>query len=271
MDEIEALRVRVRKMYAGVDNPPQTPFFPEPPDAFVHPADFVDQLSEAVLANHTKINHPFCVKLVRGEWSREQLRAWVKQDFHAKVQTIRNDAMIVAMSATLEEMQKQASVVASEAGVDNSGYPSHPELWLRFGEGLGLSRDEIMRSKPSPLMQVVLDAERFRSTSQRIGGLPSNMRLGERINAVVYPIWADALEANYGVPREALTFFTAHGEADEDHGEIGRQIVMSRATDFETQQAIWRHHEASQAKQWINYDVFHQAALRLERLAPAAP
>jgi pyrroloquinoline-quinone synthase len=269
MDEIGQLRTRVRAMYTSLDNPPLTPYFPPPPSAFVEPPAFVDLLSEAVLANHTKINHPFCVKLVRGEWSRQQLQAWAKQDFHAKVQTIRNDAMIVATAATLEEMQKQASVVASEAGVDNSGYPSHPELWLRFGEGLGLTRDDMYASRPSPLMQVVLDAERYRSMSQRIGGLPSNMRLGERINAVVYPIWADALEEHYGIPRASLKFFTAHGEADEDHGEIGRQIVMSRATDHDTQVQIWQHHEASQAKQWINYDVFYQAALKVAQLAPA--
>jgi pyrroloquinoline-quinone synthase len=269
MEDLEALRSRVRQMYANIEEPPQTPYFPPAPDHFLEPDMFVDLLSEAVLVNHTKINHPFCVKLVRGEWSREQLQAWVKQDIHAKIQTIRNDAMIVATAPSLEEMQKQASVVASEAGVDGSGYPSHPELWLRFGEGLGLTRQEILRSEPSSLMQVVLDAERYRSMSQRIGGLPANMRLGERINAVVYPIWAEALERRYGVPRQALTFFTAHGEADEDHGEIGRQIVLSRATDFETQQRIWQHHEASQAKQWINYDVFYQAALRVARLATA--
>ncbi len=26
----------------------------------------------------TKINRPFCVKLVRGEWNLKQLQAWVK-------------------------------------------------------------------------------------------------------------------------------------------------------------------------------------------------
>jgi len=269
MDDIIALRARTKQMYAAITTLQQIPTFPPPPTEFLEPARFVDELSEVVLVNHTKINHPFCVKLVRGEWSREQLQAWVKQDFHAKVQTIRNDAMVVAMAPTLEEMKKQVRVVASEAGEDNSGYPSHPELWLRFGEGLGLSREAIMESRPSALMQVVLDAERFRSQNQRIGGLPSNMRLGERVNAIVYPLWAEALAEKYQVPLDHLTFFTAHGEADEDHGEIGRQVVMSRSTTFEVQQEIWRHHEASQAKQWINYDVFYQAAMRTQEPAYA--
>ena len=262
MEELPALRTRAKQMYSAITTLQQVPWFPPPPDRMLEPARFVDELAEAVLAHHTKINHPFCVKLVRGEWSRPQLQAWVKQDFHAKVQTIRNDAMILATAPTLEEMKKQASVVASEAGVDMSGYPSHPELWLRFGEGLGLTREEIVASQPSALMQVVLDAERYRSLSQRIGGLPSNMRLGERVNAVVYPIWAEVLAETYHVAPAALTFFTAHGEADEDHGEVGRQVVMSRATTFEAQQEIWLHHERSQAKQWVNYDVFYQAALR---------
>jgi pyrroloquinoline-quinone synthase len=262
MDDFVELRKRAKQMYANITTPQQQPYFPPPPKEFLDPEQFVDTLSELVFVHHTKVNHPFCVKLVRGEWMRPQLQEWVKQDFHAKVQTLRNDALIMATAATLQEMKKQATVVASEAGADNLGYPSHPDLWLQFAAGLGLTVEEVESTQLSPLMQIVLDAERYKSGNQKIGGLPSNMRLGERINAIVYPIWAEALEEKYGVPHEALTFFVAHGEADEDHGEIGRQIVMSRAITLEAQQQIWEHQAASQTKQWINYDAFYQAAMR---------
>jgi pyrroloquinoline quinone (PQQ) biosynthesis protein C len=119
-----------------------------------------------------------------------------------------------------------------------------------------------MRSEPSPLMQVILDAERYKSMKQNVGDLPANLRVGEKINSLVHPVWAEALRDKYHVPPQALEFFTAHGEADQDHGKLGEQIVLSRAVTYETQRAIWLHLKKSQAKQWVTYDAFYQAAMR---------
>jgi pyrroloquinoline-quinone synthase len=264
MASIAELRDRVRGMFRAIETPWQYPRFPEPPREFLPPDQFLALVSETVLTHHTKINHPFCVKLVRGGWSLKQLQAWVKEDFHAKVQTLRNDAYIVATAPNLEELQEQLKVLISECGEDLAGgkYPSHPELWLRFAEGLGLKREEVVRSEPSPLMQVILDAERYKSMKQNVGDLPANLRVGEKINALVHPVWAEALRDKYHVPPEALEFFTAHGEADQDHGKLGEQIVLSRAVAYETQRAIWLHLKKSQAKQWVTYDAFYQAAMR---------
>jgi pyrroloquinoline-quinone synthase len=264
MAGIAELRDRVREMFRAIETPWQYPRFPEPPAEFLPPDQFLALVSETVLTHHTKINHAFCVKLVRGEWSLRQLQAWAKEDFHAKVQTLRNDAYIVATAPNLEELQEQLKVLISECGEELAGgkYPSHPELWLRFAEGLGLKREEVMRSEPSPLMQVILDAERYKSMKQNVGDLPANLRVGEKINSLVHPIWAEALRDKYHVPPQALEFFTAHGEADQDHGKLGEQIVLSRAVTHETQRAIWLHLKKSQAKQWVTYDAFYQAAMR---------
>jgi pyrroloquinoline-quinone synthase len=266
MPSITELRDRVREMFRAVKQPSHYPHFPDPPKEFLPPETFLQLVSETVLTHHTKINHPFCVKLFRGEWTRKQLQAWVKEDFHAKVQTLRNDAYIVATAPNLEELQEQVKVLISECGEDLAGgkYPSHPELWLRFAAGLGLRREEVLQSEPSPLMQVILDAERYKSMKQNVGDLPANLRVGEKINALVHPIWAESLREHYNVPADALDFFTAHGEADQDHGKLGEQIVLKRAVNYESQKAIWLHLKKSQAKQWVTYDAFYQAAMLAE-------
>lgn len=262
MATITELRDRVRKMYRSIETPWPYSRFPDPPADFLPPQDFLELASETVLTYHTKINHPFCVKLVRGEWSIDQLKAWAKQDYHAKVQTLRNDAYIVATAPNLDELQEQLKVLISEAGENLAGgqYPSHPELWLRFAEGLGLHREEVMNSEPSPLMNVVLDAERYKSMRQNVGDLPANLRLGEKINSLVHPIWAESLRENYHIAPSALEFFMAHGEADQEHGRLGEQVVLSRAVTREAQRAIWMHLKRSAGKQWVNYDAFYQAA-----------
>ncbi len=265
MATIKELRDRVREMYKGIKTPWAYPRFPQPPEDFLPPEKFLEVVSEAVLVHHTKINHPFCIKLVRGEWSLSQLQAWAIQDYHAKVQTLRNDAYIVATAPNLDELREQLKVLICESGEDLAGgkYPSHPELWLRFAEGLGLRREDVTKSEPSPLMQVVLDAERFRSMKQNIGDLPANLRVGEKINSLVHRIWAEAFAEKYHIRPEALDFFTAHGEADQDHGKLGEQIVLSRAVTKEAQRAIWMHLKTSQGKQWVTYDAFYQVALQV--------
>ncbi len=108
-------------MYKGTKTPWAYPRFPQPPEDFLPPEKFLEVVSEAVLFHHTKINHPFCVRLVRGEWSKSQLQAWAIQDYHAKVQTLRNDAYIVATASNLEELQEQLKVLISKSGEDLAG------------------------------------------------------------------------------------------------------------------------------------------------------
>ena len=263
MEDFVALRKRAKSMYEANSSPRHNPEFPPAPTRFLAPEEFLAQLAEAVFVNSPKVQHPFIAKLVKGEWSLNQIREWAKEGYHDKVQTIRNDAMIVATSPTLEEMKKQASVLACEVGLESSGEPSHPELWLQFGEALGLSREEIMNSKPTAITEIVLTAEHARSMTQKIGGLPTNLRLGERVTSIVYPIWAEVLREKYQVSKEGVKFFTAHEEADEDHSDIGKQIVISRATTPEMQQEMWSHQERSIARQWVSYDGYYQATARV--------
>jgi hypothetical protein len=108
-------------------------------------------------------------------------------------------------------------------------------------------------------MQLIIDEERYRGLRLTIGGLPSNLRLGERINALVFAIWAEVLRDKYHVPEKALDFFHAHA-VDEEHGKVGERVIMSRATTKEAQTDIWMRLKKGQAKQWINYDVYYEAA-----------
>jgi len=261
--QLEQEKARVVAMYEAIRNPWQFPRFPDPPREFVPIKEFIDLAKETVLTHHTKINHPFCVKLYRGEWSRRQLQAWVLQEYHGVMQTLRNDAHIVANAGTLEEIREQLMVLIEEAGEDLVGgkYPAHPELFIRFAEGLGLKRETVTASEPSALMQLIIDDERYRGLRLTIGGLPTNLRLGERINALVFPIWADVLQEKYQVPRQALEFFYAHA-VDISHGKVGEDVLTRRVGTYETQQQIWMQLKRGQARQWVNYDAYHQAALQ---------
>ncbi len=187
---------RARGLYKSITTPWKRPRFPDPPSELLPAEKFLELAKEAVLVHHTKINHPFCVKLFRGEWTVKELHGWIKQEYHAVMQTLRNDANIVANAGTLAEIRDQLSVLIEEAGEDICGgkYPAHPELFVRMGEGLGLKREEIINSEPSALMQLIIDEERYRGLRLTIGGVkgstPWFSRFGPRFCAIstMFPI-----------------------------------------------------------------------------------
>lgn len=124
-----------------------------------------------------------------------------------------------------------------------------------------MKREEVVNSEPSALMQLIIDNERYKGLRLTIGGLPTNLRLGERINALVFPIWADVLKEKYQVAPEALEFYYAHA-VDINHGKVGEEILVKRIGTKETQHEVWMQLKRGQAKQWINYGAYHQAALQ---------
>src|SRR5918996_3440859 len=149
MGTIAADMERVRELYKPIRTPWKRPRFPDPPGESLPAEKFLELAKEAVLIHHTKINHPFCVKLFRGEWTVKQLHGWIKQEYHAVMQALRNDANIVANAGTLEEIRAQLGVLIEEAGEDICGgkNPAHPELFFRMGGGLGVEGEGVIKSE----------------------------------------------------------------------------------------------------------------------------
>lgn len=252
------LQEKAEEVYAAKDFSWDRPWFPPPPDKQLDPKEFAERVAEAAFLCNDQLRHPFVPRLLRGELSREELIGWVKADFPFLVNVIRNDAMIVATARDLEEMRSQMHVLIEEAGEDLAGgeYPSHPQLWLRFGQALGVPAKEIREAPVHPIMEIFLESGRLRSLQRRIGEAPTNLRLSERARALVYPLWQRALERHYGLPEEALVFFAAHGEADWGHGSIGTEIIASRATTRADQLRLWELQRHGLERSWIRMDIW---------------
>ena len=76
MEDFVALRKRANAMYESNTSPRHSPYFPPPPSQFLSPEEFLVQLAEAVFVNSPKVQHPFVVKLVKGEWSLKHIQEW---------------------------------------------------------------------------------------------------------------------------------------------------------------------------------------------------
>lgn len=93
---------------------------------------------------------PFIAALIKGELPKEALRLWVKDLY-----PYWDEALVYATGAvyikTNDEpsrthmLRRMVDVEGEEVVHDLTDWrtPSYEELWLRFGEGLGLDRDEV--------------------------------------------------------------------------------------------------------------------------------
>jgi len=224
--------------------------FPPPGDALA-PDEFLDRLTDAALQNHPRLRHPFAVRLAAGRWTKRQIQEWVRQDYARIVAVIRRHSLLAANASDYETVWELLTRVKAEADVDPVGgtFFSLPQLWIKFGIALGLSREEIVESRPHPglalLNEAMLSEVRFSAA------LPVRDVVDAALDPVFYRLWGETLERTLDLPREALDFFWAMA-ADRWGEETGRAILARRLASPESQAALWNQYraEAEGDREW---------------------
>ncbi|MGH9784997.1 MAG: hypothetical protein ACRD88_12520 [Terriglobia bacterium] len=224
--------------------------FPPPGDALA-PDEFPDRLADAALQNHPRLRHPFAVRLVAGRWTKRQTQEWVRQDYQRIIAVIRRHALLAANVSDYETVWELLTRVKAEADVDPVGgtFFSLPQLWIKFGIALGLSREEIVESRPHPGLALLHDA--MISEARFSAALPVCDVVDAALDPVFYRLWGEALERTFELPREALDFFWAMA-ADRWGEETGRTILARRSASPGAQAALWNQYraEAEGDREW---------------------
>jgi len=136
------------------------------------------------------------------------------------------------------------NLIEEERGDDN-----HPELWLRFAEGVGATRDEVKQAELLPSTS---------DTVTRLKSLTANAdyRLGV---AALYAYESQipevaktkraGLKTFYGIEdARTVSFFTAHETADLVHRQIEMKILSDRCdTDEAREETIVAARESARS------------------------
>lgn len=103
------------------------------------PQDFVAQLRAQGTRYHNL--HPFHVRMDAGQLSREELRRWVANRFYYQRCIPLKDAAILSNCPEIEVRRQWIQRILDHDGTsDGTG---GIESWLRLGEALGVSREEL--------------------------------------------------------------------------------------------------------------------------------
>jgi pyrroloquinoline-quinone synthase len=176
---------------------------------------------DRLLRERHLLKHPFYTAWSRGELPIETLRSYAGQYYHFESNFPRYVAATYSHLRNPAERRVLLENLVDEEGRD----PTHPELWLDFAEGLGVSRRTTRSTRPSAPTRGLL------STYERLTAGDSASALAalysyESIFPEIAAEKSRGIRAMYGIrDPKAHEFFRVHTGADVEHSRAEREIL----------------------------------------------
>jgi pyrroloquinoline-quinone synthase len=182
---------------------------------------YLEQIDNNIAQKHL-LKHPFYLAWTRGELSKEALMNYARQYYHHVA------AFPTYLSAVHAKCNDQATrkQLLSNLIDEEAGSPNHPELWLQFAEGLGISQPDAQNAEKWLETKNLVDT--FRSVcgdGSTAGGLAAVYAYESQIPAICESK-IDGLKKHYGISNpEHYQYFSVHVEADREHSAAERKML----------------------------------------------
>ncbi len=121
--------------------------------------EFEDKLRGKSSSYH--IHHPFHVMMAEGKLTKKQLQGWVANRFYYQISIPVKDAAILSNCDDREIRREWIQRILDHDGYNIGGVndPGGIEAWIRLGEAVGLSRDDVTSlSYVAPASRFAVDA-----------------------------------------------------------------------------------------------------------------
>ncbi len=161
------------------------------------------------------LKHPFYQAWNEGILTIDSLQNYAKEYYHHVSAFPRYISAIHSLCPDIRARQ----ILLGNLLEEEQGEENHPELWKRFAEGLGISRNEIDDGAKIPNSKALVDGYFELTRSDYATGLGA-LYAYERQTPEVAKSKIAGLKKHYAVSDErSLKFFVVHIEADEWHTE----------------------------------------------------
>jgi pyrroloquinoline-quinone synthase len=203
-----------------------------------------ERIDEAI-GQYAMLSHPFYHLWSEGKLNQSILAEYAKQ-YYAHVAAF--PTYVSAVHSRCDDMKVRQllleNLIEEERGPEN-----HPELWLRFAESLGVTRDEVRNAELLPSTK---------DSVARLKSLTANPDYRQGVAALyayesqipeVSKTKREGLKEFYAIKDErAVSFFTVHEKADQIHRQIERKILSDRCdTELAADETVNAASEASRA------------------------
>ncbi len=206
------------------------------------------EIDEVVERRHL-LAHPFYTAWSKGDLSLDALRGYASQYYQHVVNFPTYLSAVHSETSDLGTRQ----YLLENLNDEERGEENHPELWLRFAEGIGCSRDDVRAAVPLP--ETATCDSWFRDIAARgpAAGLAALYAYESMVPAVAQAK-IDGLKQHYGIDDErTLQFFSVHVKLDEWHADVARGI-LDRTVPADDRPAAVRAAEEATKATWILLD-----------------
>jgi pyrroloquinoline-quinone synthase len=185
---------------------------------------------DAMSEERSLLLHPFYKAWTAGELPIERLRNYAIRyypqvdAFPRYISAIHSRCTNLATRQALLE-----NLIEEERGAEN-----HPELWLRFAEGLGVARETVLKAAPSPAAQNLVATFVALTSNAPVAASIAALYVYESQVPEIAAAKIVGLRRFYGINDErALAFFAVHEKADRFHAETDAALIARHATTHE--------------------------------------
>jgi len=196
--------------------------------------DLLDRI-DALIAERHLLKHPFYAKWREGTLPREALQEYARQ-YYAFESTF---PRLLSGLHTRAESPAVRQQILDNLWDEEHGDANHAELWLRFGEGIGVDRDDILTAAPNAGTQRLLDTYWSAVTDAPLAAGIAAMYAYEGQVPEVATEKINGLRERYGVDdARTLSFFAVHSTLDIEHSDAERSMIAELATDGDDTDAV---------------------------------
>jgi pyrroloquinoline-quinone synthase len=168
------------------------------------------------------LKHPFYLAWTRGELTKEALIDYARQYYH---HVAAFPTYLSAVHAKCDDQSTRKQLLSNLID-EEAGSPNHPELWLEFAAGLGISEADVRNTEKQPETKELI--ETFRSVcgnGSTTEGLAALYAYESQIPAICESK-IDGLQRHYGFTKsDHYEYFTVHIDADREHSAAEREIL----------------------------------------------
>ena len=183
---------------------------------------FVDKVDQKIQDMHL-LNHSFYQSWNEGSLSLETIREYSSQYFKHVSAFPR---YLSAIHSNCDHIGTR-KILLENLNDEEMGPEDHPELWMRFAEGMGNTRDEVNNAVlMEETEELVRTFNQLSRSEDYLKGLAA-LYCYESMQPEISKTKKEGLQNIYGIKdEETLKFFTVHMQADEWHREVIRNLLV---------------------------------------------
>ena len=202
---------------------------------------FIDRIDNMIEEKHL-LNHSFYKAWSAGDLPKETIREYAAQYFqHVSL----FPRYLSSIHSNCEDI-KTRQILLDNLIDEEKGEENHPELWMRFAEGMGNSRQKINTTKPMKEISDLVNTFNRLSKSEKYHIGLAALYCYESMQPEISETKKDGLKKFYGIKDEnTLKFFTVHMHADKWHREVVRNLIKELSNTKDKQDEILRSVEAA--------------------------